>query len=259
MIHPRRIIPGLARRFFTVVIGRHPNNTVFSFNWHNVRHLTRFFRAQSARLGDGPFHIVDVGAGSSPYFRYFETKIADYVAVDLEQSLRKGETRPIRQVPGVAEEIPLPDGQADIVLCNQALEHVIDPARAVAEIHRILRPGGVFLGSVPHISPVHLEPYDFRRFTTYGVRQLLGGAGFEEIEVEGNGGVFSAAALAINMDMVLSPHRPGRPQGFRIGRARALFPLIGLLNGTGLVLDRALGDKGRSPANLCWSARKPAP
>src|ERR1700730_10091124 len=103
---------------------------------------------------------------------------------------------------GFAESVPLPDACADIVISNQVLEHVLDPNKAVSEAYRILKPAGWFVGSVPHVSPVHLEPHDFRRFTDLGLEQILEKHGFGEIEVEGNCGVFASASLMIAMDMV---------------------------------------------------------
>ena len=157
----------------------------------------------------------------------------------------------------MAESIPLEDESVDLVLCNQVLEHVTDPVASVSEIWRILKPGGIILGSVPHISPVHLEPYDFRRFTDLGVAQLFGNQGFQEIQVEGNGGAFSAATLCIWMDLLLTDRQAGRPQGFRANVALLVSPLVGISNGMALVLDTLLSRGNRSPANLCWSAKKP--
>jgi SAM-dependent methyltransferase len=160
---------------------------------------------------------------------------------------------------GIAEGIPLGDNSVDVVLCNQVLEHVIDPGKSVSEIFRILKPGGRFLGSVPHVSPIHLEPYDFRRYTAIGVEQLLRQAGFSQISVEGNGGVFSTAALMISMDILLSKRTADKPQKFNTKLSLLLFPIIGFLNLAGLFSDSLFGNKGRTPANLCWEASKALP
>jgi ubiquinone/menaquinone biosynthesis C-methylase UbiE len=246
----------LARRLSHIILGVHPHNTIFSFNWHNVRHINAFYgRASEDSIGHD-ITIADIGGGRSPYFYRFAHLAGDYIVVDLTDSLPEGEARPIRQLGGAAEHIPLADSSVDVVLCNQVLEHVIDPVRATAEIYRILRPGGRFFGSVPHVSPIHLEPFDFRRYTSLGVEQLLREAGFEAIAVEGNGGVFSTAALMIAMDVLLSKHVPGKPQRFNTKLAAVLFPAIGLLNLAGLLADALYGDKGRTPSNLCWRASK---
>jgi len=88
------------------------------------------------------------------------------------------------------------------------------------------------------------------------MKQLLHEAGFNNISVEGNGGVFSTTALMISMDILLSKMMPDRPQKFNRELSIVLFPIIGFLNLAGLLADLILGDKGRTPANLCWGALK---
>ena len=241
---------------YSWVLGDHPNNTIFSYNWHNVRHINRFFADAARALPEKKLVFADIGGGRSPYFDHFLSRQAAFHVVDLADSLPREERRPIVQHPGFAENIPLTDEFADVVLCNQVLEHVVDPEQSVREMHRILRHGGWIIGSVPHVSPIHLEPYDFRRYTRYGLKQILVKAGFEDVRVEGSGGVFSAAALMVCMDVMLSRLREGSPQSFLGRRALVLSPIVGLINAAAWVLDRILGDKGRTPANLCWTARK---
>jgi SAM-dependent methyltransferase len=65
------------------------------------------------------------------------------------------------------------DASFDAVMCNQVLEHVVDPALTLSEIRRVLKPGGILLLSVPFIYCEHGMPYDFRRFTAGGLEALL--------------------------------------------------------------------------------------
>ncbi len=78
------------------------------------------------------------------------------------------------------------DGSYDAVFCSGVLEHVDDCHAAVAEIHRILRPGGVLLVGVPFAQRLHRAPQDFWRFTRHGVTYLLRAFTVEAIEAIGD-------------------------------------------------------------------------
>jgi SAM-dependent methyltransferase len=83
------------------------------------------------------------------------------------------------------------DERYDAALCFEVLEHISNPGRAVREIYRILRPGGVAIISVPHLSRLHDEPHDYYRFTKYGLRHLFEAAGFVVTDIKEKGGLFS--------------------------------------------------------------------
>lgn len=73
----------------------------------------------------------------------------------------------------------------DAVLCTNVLEHVWDLTKAVAGLHRALRPGGRTLVTVPMFYPLHDEPVDYWRITEHGLRRLL--SDFEAVEVRHRG------------------------------------------------------------------------
>lgn len=72
-----------------------------------------------------------------------------------------------------AHRIPLADGAVDGVVVQAVLEHVLDPAKVVEEVHRVLRPGGVVYAETPFLQQVHEGAYDFTRFTESGHRWLF--------------------------------------------------------------------------------------
>lgn len=92
----------------------------------------------------------------------------------------------LTQLVADAHQIPLADASVDGVVVQAVLEHVLDPQAVVAEIHRVLKPGGVVYAETPFMQQVHERAYDFTRFTELGHRWLW--RRFEEIKRDVIGG-----------------------------------------------------------------------
>ena len=73
--------------------------------------------------------------------------------------------------------------QYDVVLCEQVLEHVVDPWKATETLADLARPGGYVLVSTPFLIRIHQAPGDYWRFTPDGLRILLQRAGLEDIYI----------------------------------------------------------------------------
>ena len=97
--------------------------------------------------------VLDVGAGQEQFGRRFVDRGARYVAVDLErESLNPGPGN--GAVVGRGENLPFPDGFADIVMSNNVMEHVTQPGVLADEMLRVTRPGGlVFISYTAWASP----------------------------------------------------------------------------------------------------------
>ena len=101
--------------------------------------------------------VVDVGCGSGSICRYAGSFGATVIGIDSEPSLieqaedamREVSAKSWRGIVSDCDPIPLPDGIASHVFCTEVLEHVDDPARFIAELARIGRPGALFYVSVP--------------------------------------------------------------------------------------------------------------
>jgi SAM-dependent methyltransferase len=136
--------------------------------------------------------LVDVGCGAKPWEAVFSPFVDEYLGVDVAES--PNDLGKI-DVYATAYEIPLPDGSADTVLMNEVLEHLERPAVALAEAHRLLRPGGHLILDTPFSWPVHEPPRDFFRYSPYGLRFLLEDAGFEVVEITPLAGAWTSLAV----------------------------------------------------------------
>jgi len=80
-----------------------------------------------------------------------------------------------------ASKLPLQTESCDSVACLALLEHVEDPERVVAELHRVLKPNGQVDVVVPFCHPYHAYPADYSRFSRERLASLF--AGFQHVEI----------------------------------------------------------------------------
>jgi len=90
-----------------------------------------------------------------------------------------------------AAELPFVADCFDAVVCTEVLEHVPEPRRVLSEAHRILRPGGRLLLTVPFLYPIHAYPYDYGRYTDSYWQTALRAAGFRNVQLERQGLYFA--------------------------------------------------------------------
>ena len=135
--------------------------------------------------------ILDAGCGTGLNLRHLP---AGSVGLDINPrniSVVRARVPGCSAVLGDVEAMPFPDATFGTVVCTEVLEHVPDPRRALAEIRRVLMPGGVLIGSVPARSWVWRlrflsstcpgdEPFH-NEYTPPEVRELLAGFDVERV------------------------------------------------------------------------------
>ncbi|HKF68571.1 MAG TPA: methyltransferase domain-containing protein, partial [Vicinamibacterales bacterium] len=159
------------------------------------------------------------------------------------------------QPPAVAEvtRLPFRDRTFDSALCTEVLEHLPEPGRCLDEIRRVVKPGGMVLFTVPMTMYTHSEPYDFYRYTEYGLRYLLEKHGFEIVTLRRLGGVVSVMAshgISLGCDGIAN--RLERSAFKRIRRA-VLLPFSVCSSVVGYGLSRLIDGFDRQDA-IGWAA-----
>jgi len=135
--------------------------------------------------------LLDIGCGNQPYRELFAPVIREYVGLDREWQER------FPDVMGDVLHLPFPAETFDTVLMIQVLEHVPDPASALSEVRRVLKPGGRVILTAPQYWRVHEEPHDYYRFTQFGLVHLAQRNGLRVLCVKAQGGAWTLAGQAL--------------------------------------------------------------
>lgn len=93
--------------------------------------------------------VIEVGAGNGMNFPHYPEGVTEVVAVEPENRLRASAVKaaasasvPIEVVAGLADALPVEDGSFDAAVASLVLCSVADQPRAIAELHRVVKPGG---------------------------------------------------------------------------------------------------------------------
>jgi SAM-dependent methyltransferase len=161
-------------------------------NYLVLRQRRLHFTAWLGEL-DANLRVLDIGGRIQPYRPLLEGKARQYIALDVADS-------PLVDVRADACALPYADATFDLVFCTQVLELVPNAAAATAEIHRVLRTGGVALLSFAAHAP-RFSDDEYARYFPPGIRGLL--APFREVQILAEGssisGCFRSTALCLCM------------------------------------------------------------
>jgi SAM-dependent methyltransferase len=228
---------------------RHPRRT--QFDYLHMRRLVHDIRAALGRVDGRVRDALDVYCGSRPY--------DDLLPADARRVGLDVEGNPYGVADVVTNEfLPFEDASFDLVTCFEAFHYVEDPVHGVAEIRRVLRPGGTALVSVPLVweyDPRILE----HRYTGPELAALF--ADWDDVHVVENGG--RMVVWSTLTGTILERVRARVPDLLGVGRAiRAAFPAVYLVvNLAAEGLDRLEEQHGHGPLtlpmNLLLTARRP--
>ena len=209
-------------------------------SWLVLRRRREIFRKWLARVDGHDLDVLDVGGRIQPYRPLLEGRVRRYVAVDVR-------TTPLVNVVGRGEQTPFAAAQFDLVICTQVLEYIPEPAAVIAEIYRVLKPGGCLLLSVPAVGPRDADE-DCWRFLPGSLRHLLATFNHSEVVPEGGSvvGFFRAMNVCLNIFV-------------RYPKLRSIFhwTLCPLVNLSGELLTRLAGSDNDqfAPNYSAWAMK----
>lgn len=192
--------------------------------------------------------LLDVGSGTMPFRSSVIDLVDEYRSLDVEPRVPD-----VDVIADVRDMRPVGSETCDVVLCSQVLEHIPDPASALTEMMRVLRPGGSLVLTVPFLSRLHEEPADYFRFTQYGLASLLEGAGFRIVAIVPAGSFCSFIGHQISTVVVCSVWDVPVVSGaaFWLNLLLVVLPCSWA--------DRVLPMRRRMPLNYVAVAVKPEP
>ncbi|MBP1860200.1 class I SAM-dependent methyltransferase [Rhizobium herbae] len=124
--------------------------------------------SEFVRLIPSGSRVLNIGAGG---------EVMDVILANVKTGVEvvSSDVDPARK-PDVVDDLTatkLPAKSFDFVICAEVIEHVINPYAAAENIRHVLKEGGMAFVSAPFFFPLHDEPYDFFRYTEFGLRKLF--------------------------------------------------------------------------------------
>lgn len=137
--------------------------------------------------------VLEIGAGGNYLKEDLKNNYNEWISLDYDLRSNSIDLR------GDGQQLPFKEEMFNTVISVDVLEHVPNPEKFVAEIYRTIKPGGTVILSTPFFFYLHEEPYDFFRFSKYGLKTIFERNGFRVVDVIPTGGVIGIFGLLISI------------------------------------------------------------
>jgi SAM-dependent methyltransferase len=131
--------------------------------------------------------LIDLGCNTVPLYVLYRKYVNEVICVDWENN--NNENIFVDIYHDLNKKLPFPDNSYDTVILSDVLEHISEPSELCKEIARILKPNGHLLLNVPYYYSVHEAPFDFFRYTEFGLKYLIENSDLEILSIEKLGGI----------------------------------------------------------------------
>ena len=147
--------------------------------------------------------LLDIGCGRMPYKERLLKGAEKYIGLDQPNTAKfyKGKEKP--DIFADATAIPLKSNSCNTVIALQVLEHLPEPLKALQEAYRVMSPRGMLILSTIQSYPTHDEPYDYYRYTRFGLEYLVKQARFKVKNTISEGNIFILIEQSFNVYLML--------------------------------------------------------
>lgn len=130
--------------------------------------------------------LLDIGCGAKPY-EDMCNNVDEYIGIEIDGEGEKNHSHADVLYDG--KVMPFEDKSFDSALSSEVLEHVLHPDALLKEINRVMKIDSLFLMTTPFFWEEHGQPYDYARYTSFGLSNILKKNGFEVVQMlkTGNG------------------------------------------------------------------------
>jgi len=198
----------------TLSIRRAIRRRLTAMLFNSSRYYLARVNAEAAQSVPAGSLVLDAGAGQAPYRHLFQH--ARYEAADFGKlAMEYGELTYTCDL----RAIPVENERFDFVLFNQTLEHIPEPKEVLRELNRVMKTNARILYTGPLFYEEHAAPYDFYRYTQFGLRYLFDQAGFEVQSLEWLEGYFGTLGYQLQRASECLPLRAKDYGGGAVGFA----------------------------------------
>ncbi|MDQ3193590.1 MAG: class I SAM-dependent methyltransferase [Bacteroidota bacterium] len=138
--------------------------------------------------------LLDLGCGNKPYADIYNEVCESSVGCDVPFSIHQNSHV---EILCSAEDIDkyFEPASFDCILCTEVLEHTSDDSKVMENVNMLLKNNGTLILSAPFIYVLHEAPYDHRRYTYYGLQNILESNSFKIQSAFSMGATFSSGFL----------------------------------------------------------------
>lgn len=179
--------------------------------------------------------VLDFGCGSKPYENLFINS-DEYIGCDVQVSGHNHQDSKIDYFFD-GKKLPFTDGRFDTVVSFEVFEHVFNLSEILKEINRVTKKSGMLLISIPFAYGEHEVPYDFARYTSFGITEILKESGFQVIEYKKTTTHFLAICQLL-ISYLVQNVAPKKNRYYYIFQIMIIFPITVIAYGLNSILPK---------------------